>query len=308
MVRFSWRRFSLIPALAALVLVAAPRFAAAEDEEPIYLSPDNPDVVALIKVSEILKSPGFKQAAEANPDLAKKLDEPIGKKTKLTPRDLKTIYVFGDTATKEFVAVITMSKEIDQDELTAGEDVKTEEIGDYELLVKAGQDQAMCLVDDYTLAAGPAATLRKVLKRDDDAEISDELEAAWEDVDDTQHIYVVATLGNLMKMAGATLPPNFPVTADQLQKLTAATLTAGATKGGVKIAADVNCSETALAAQLKALIDAILAQQAAAAPPPVQAVLGTVKTAVDEEILSLSLNVDPALIADQVKAQLPKTE
>lgn len=305
MLRLSWRRFCSFSAIAALCLLAAPQFAAAADDEPIYLSPDNPDVVALIKVGDILKSPGFKQAVADSPDLAAKLDEPLGKKTKLTPRDLKTIYVFGDTAKKEFVVVITLTKDIDAEELTKGEEAKVEKIGDYELYVKADKDEAICLADDKVIAFGPAATLRKVLKRDDDAEISDQLEAVWEDVDDTQHVYVVATLGNLMKMAGAGLPQGFPVTPDQLQKLTTASATAEAHKGGVKIGAEINCSEAALAAQLKALTDAVLQQQAAAAPPPVQAVLGSVKTETDKEYLTVTLNVDVGLIMSQVQAQLP---
>ena len=111
-------RLPLLLAIAAFSLLAVPRFAAAADDEPIELSPDNPYVVALIKVSEILKSPAFKQATADNSDLATKLDAPLGKKTKMTPRDLKTIYVFGNTANKEFVAVIKASKKIDEDELS----------------------------------------------------------------------------------------------------------------------------------------------------------------------------------------------
>jgi len=221
------------------------------------------------------------------------------------PRPYKDAAVFQhpDLAARKFVAVITTSKKINVEELTEGENVKPEEIGDYELYVKEGDDKAVTLVDDYTMAVGPVATMRKVLKRDDDAELSEEFEAAWEDVDNTQHVYVVATLGNLMKMAGAALPPGFPVTPDQLQKLTSASATAEAAKHGVKIGAEINCSEAALAAQLKALADAIIQQQAAAAPPPVQAVLGTVKTKADEEYLAISLDLDVNLLVSLAPSQ-----
>lgn len=302
MLRLSWRRLPLFLAVATLSLLAAPRFAAADDEEPIYLSPDNPDVVALIKVGEILKSPAFKKAQAAFPELTAKLDEPMGKKTKLTPRDLDTVYVFADTGKKDFVVVISLKKVVDEDEFMLDENAKMETIGDYELYIP-DEDRAMSLVDDKVIAMGPAKTMRAVLKRDDDAEISDELETAWEDVDDEQHVYAVATLGNLMKLAGAALPPGFPISPDALQKLESATVTADAGEQ-VKINTEVNCGEAALAQQLKALIDVVIQSQAQSAPPGVKEALGSVKSGVDEEYLTVSADVGVDLILNLVKAQM----
>jgi 2-succinyl-5-enolpyruvyl-6-hydroxy-3-cyclohexene-1-carboxylate synthase len=282
-------------ALAAVLSLFAAGFVHAEDV-PTELMPEGTDIVAVIQVGKILKSPAFAKAKAKFPDVEAKLDEPMGKKTKFTPRQIESAFVAGNSETKQFVAVFTMTDDVEEAELKGDDEPAVETIGDYELYV-AKDGNARCLVDDKVIAMGPTDTLRAVLKRGEEPEISEELEAAWEDVDDTKPLYVVATLEALMKKAGAGLPPGFPLTPDTLSKLEAAILTADPGEElGLNL--DVWCGDAATAQQIKGIFDAVVAAQAANAqtPPPIAAALGTLKTSVDEDALTIEAKVGVDLI------------
>jgi hypothetical protein len=294
------RRRSPAALVAAMCLLTAGGVRA--EDPPIELMPDNSDVVSVIQVGKILKSPAFAKVQAAFPDI--KLDQPLGPKTKLTPGRVQTVFVAANTEKNDVVVVVTVDGKVDLSDVRVDEEGKIEEIGDYELLVSPdGKDH--CLVDDNVVAMGMADTLRAVLKRDDEAEISEELEAAWEEVDDTKPVYVVATLAALMKKAGAGLPPGFPLGPDTLSKLEAGVLTADAAEE-VAFALDVYCSDAATAQQVKAVFDAVVAAQAANAqtPPPVQAALGGLKTSVEEETITLEAKVSVDLVLGLVKSQM----
>ncbi len=273
----------------AALLVACTAGSAPAADEPLDLMVDKPDVVALVQVGELLKSPGFKQLASDKPEINAKLDEPLGKKTKLTMRDLKSVFVSAVTSKQEFAVVITTSKDIGPDDVTPDEGATKETVGDYEVYVQA-DDKAVCLIDERTVMMAPTAVLKAILKRDDDAETTDEFEAVWEEVDDEKPVYVAATLGPLMQLAGAALPPNFPLAPPVLQKIRSGTLSAGASDG-VEIALDLDCTDAETAMQLKSLIDVVVQTQAGAAttPPPIRSLLGGIKAGTDEEFLTIDV-------------------
>jgi hypothetical protein len=319
----SGRRFDLLPigewfmsfllrgarriapaALVAAVCLFTAGFVRAEDE-PTELMPDNADVVAKIEFAKILSSPAFKKVKEEFPQADAKLDEPMGKKTKLTPRQIKSVFVAANTAKREFAVVMTMTTKVTEEDVRTDEVVTEEKVGDYTIYVNEAEKASFCLIDDNTVLMAPAETLRTILKRDDDAEISDELDAAWEDVDDSKPVYVVSTLGSLMKEAGASLPPGFPLPPTTLEKVETATLTADAGED-LAIAIAVGCADEATAQQIKAILDAVVQQQAAnpAAPPGVGEALGGFKTALEDSTINITLKVGVDLILSQVKAQL----
>jgi|GEM_PF-3188072 len=302
---FRGPRHARLTALAVVLSLLTAGFARAEDE-PIELMVNDADVVASIQVGKFLKSAAFKKLQTENPDIAAGLDKPMGKKTKLTPRQIESVFVSGNTAKQQFVAVLTMTTKIDEEDLKGddGAEGTIEKVGDYEIHVDK-DGKAHTLIDDNTVAMGPLETLKAVLKRDDDAEVSEDLDAAWEDVDDTKHVYVIATLGALMKQAAAGLPPNFPLAPGTLQKLEVATLTANA---GDDLAIDlaVDCADEATAQQVKSLIDVIVNAQAGNpnAPPGVQAAAGSLKTSIEETTLNISAKVGFDLIMMSIKQQM----
>ncbi|HWB09036.1 MAG TPA: hypothetical protein VG826_07425 [Pirellulales bacterium] len=292
-------------AAAALCLLTVPASVRA-DEDSITLAPNNPDVVAVVQVADVLESPAFKKIAGEFPDLIK-LDEPLGKKTKLTPRDIDSVVVTADTAKQDFVVVFNLDREFCLEDVINEDDrAKAEEIGDYTLYILT-EDNALCLVDESTIAMGPAKTLRAVLARDDDAEISKELEAAIAGASDEQPIYIVATLGALAQRATGTIPQNIPVTPETIGKLKMATITADAGENAITISASLDCTDGATAEQLKSLLDALLQaalQPEANTPAECRQALGSVNSSVEGEIFAITFDVDFDLILAQIKSQL----
>jgi hypothetical protein len=301
------------PALLATALILFGAGYAEAGDPPIELMPDNSDVVAVIDAAAILKSPAFKKVQEQYPDLGAALDKPLGKKTKLTPRQIESVFIAANVAKKDFVLVMTMTTKITRDEFRNSEDFKEEQIGDYTLLVNEKENKAVYLIDDNNVAMAQPATLRAVLKRDDDAEISEELDAAWEDVDDEQPVYAVATLGALMKMAAAQLPPGFPLTPDVLAKLEVATLNIDASED-VPLTLYIDCADAATAQQIKAFADLIVQGHKAnpSGPPPVQPAIASLTATVEEETVTLESKPGVGLILMMIQQQLegnvePKT-
>jgi hypothetical protein len=296
-------RRPVFTAFVAALCVFTAGFVHAEDE-PTELMPDNSDVVAVIQFGKILKSPAAAKVKAQFPEADAKLDQPMGKKTKFTPRQIESAFVAGNTETKQFVGVFTMTGDVEESDVKGEEESTVETIGDYEMYV-AKDGNARCLVDDRVIAMGPADTLRAVLKRNDDAEISEELEAAWEEVDDTKPVYVVATLGALMKKAGAGLPPGFPLTPDTLAKVESGNLTADPGEE-LSLVLALQCADEATAQQVKGVVDAVAAAQAnnRGTPPGIQATLGGLKTSLEDEYVTLEAKVGVDTILDLVKAQM----
>jgi hypothetical protein len=284
-------------------------FAAAargEDEVGLALAPDNADVLAVVEVGKIIDSPAFKQLESSLPDVAKKLDEPLGKETKLTPRSIESIFVAANTASQEFVIVVTLNDEIElKDLLAADKRGNATKVGDYTLYV-VENDQVVCLIDETTIAIAPKKTLIAVLKRDAEAEISDELAEAWDNVDADQHVYVVATLDKLVKQGAATLPEGFPLKPEVLGKLKTAAFTATAGKKHFALSTTLNCTDTKTANQLKGLLDVVIMgslQPDANTPPEFKQVLKALKSEADEDSLTINVNVAYDLLLEQVKGQ-----
>jgi hypothetical protein len=278
-----------------------------EDEVGLALAPDNADVLAVVEVGKIIESPAFKQLESQLPDLAKKLDEPLGNDTKLTPRSIESIFVAANSASQEFVVVISLTEEMEvKDLLSADKRGQATKIGDYTLYA-VENDQVICFVDETTIAIAPKKTLTAVLKRDDEAEISDELNEAWENVDADQHIYVVATLDKLAKQGAAALPEGFPIKPEVLGKLKAAAFTATASKKHFALSTTLNCTDTKTANQLKGLLDVVIMgamQPDANTPPEFKQVLKGLKSEADEDSLTINVNVAYDLLLEQFKGQL----
>jgi hypothetical protein len=292
--------------LAATTALCLLTLSAGAEEDAISLAPNNPDIVAVIQVAETLDSPSFQRIASQFPDLIK-LDEPLGKKTRLTPRDIESVVVTADTARQDFVVVFNLAREFGLDDVIDEEQrAKAEEIGDYTLYVLA-EDNALCLVDEATIAMGPARSMRAILQRDDDAEISDELIAACNKIDEEQPIYVVATLGALAQRAADATAQAIPLTPETLGKLKIATITADTGENAIGIRANLSCTDPATAEQVKSLLDAVLhaARQADAnTPAEIRQTLGTVETSIDHDNLTIRFDIGLDLIVGQIKSQL----
>jgi hypothetical protein len=302
------RILSRVPArcLTTVAAVSLLTASARADEEVIALAPDNPDVVAVVQVAEILGSPTFDRIAGEFPGVIK-LDEPLSEKTKLTPRDIESVVVTADTANQDFIVVFNLGREFGLDDVIDEEHrADAEEIGDYTLYVLA-EDNAICLVDESTIAMGPAKTLRAVLKRDGEAEISDELLAACNDIDEEQPIFVAATLGALTQRAADAIPQGIPLTPETLGKLKIATVTANASDNAVSISANLNCTDEATAGQFKSLLDTVLQgalQQSANTPAEARQTLSTVNASVEGEYFTITFDVGLDLILAQIKSQI----
>lgn len=291
-------------AIAALCLSTAT--VAGADFEPTAFAPDNADLVAVIQVAEILDSPAFKQLAAQFPEIAGKLDEPLGPRTKITPRDFESIFVAADTASKDFVAVISLANEFKADEIIGEEEAKSETVGDYTLYIHR-DDSALCVIDASTVVAGPAQTLRAVLERNDEPEISDELETAWDSVDDEQQIYIAATLGSHFVEYAGRVTSGPPFTPENLAKLKFATCTLNAGDNEISVSASVNCTDEATAERFKSLLNVIAQgsqQPDVNMPANVKYIFASIKSSVDEATLSVGFDVDLDTIVSQIRTQL----
>lgn len=293
-------------AFAVAAVVGLAPFSLQAEDDITYLSPDNPDVVAVVQVADFLASPAFQELLKQLPDVKQKLAEPLGKKTKLTPLDIKSVYIAGNTSgEKEVSVVVTTTKNMEVTDLLVGDDAKAEMIGDYELYVH--DDSGISQIDKNQFVMGPPETVRKILKRDDDPTRSKLLEAAWEEVDEEEQLYVVTELGALMKKAGAALPPGFPLTPDTLAKLNTAMVHANADEK-VSVAVDVTCADAATATQIKALADLLIGTQVnnPNSPPPVQELLKALKSSVDGETISVKMELTAEATMGLVQMLVPR--
>ena len=285
----------------AAALIRVPLLFAAD--EPLELVPDGADVVAVVQVGAIFASPAFEKATAEFPDLKKDVAKPLGEHTKLKFNQIEKMFVAGNTESMDFVLVMTMKKPVKASDVATDDDVAVEEIGDYELFVPK-EDKGFVLIDENVVAIGPAKSLRAVLKRDAEAELDEDLEAAWNEVEEDSDLYVVAKLDGLMKKAAGGLPPGFPLQAEQLAKLhTAALLVDAETKLPAWL--DVECEDAATAQQMKQVIDAISKAMVdqGQVPPAVAKILSTMKTSVEENYLSLEAELGIDMILGLVKQQ-----
>lgn len=295
-----WRTFCAATVAGCLLIGGMLR----AEEHGFELAPNNPDVLALIEVGQIIDCPAFKRIASEFPDLAKNLDQPLDKTTKLTPRNFESIFIAANTAKQDFVIVFNLNEEVELDDvLSEDQQTKGTQIGEYTLFA-LDNGQALCLVDEQTIAVGPTKSLTAVLKRDDEAVVSETLSKAWENIDGEQQIYVIATLDQLVKQAD--IPVGIPLTPTTLAKLKTATFTATTDKKNLTLSASLDCSDEETASQLKALLDLALqgAQQDANTPADVKAALKGIKSSTEEEILSVDVRVGFEALLEQFKGQI----
>lgn len=295
-----------LAAVAAFGLLFTTSTARSEDGEGLELAPNHTDVVAVIEVAKILESSAFKQLAGEFPDFAANLDKPLGKQTKLTPRDIESVFVAVNSTKQEFVVVLNLKEEFEIDDVLAkSKQGGATEIGDFTLYA-IEDGQALCLVDESTIAIGPVKTLTAVLNREDAPKISAELTAAWDNIDDSEQITVIATLDKLVKQGADAIPPGLPVSPETLAKLKTATLTATTQKKLLRLTTALDCTNNATANQLKGVVDLLLqtAQQDANTPEEFKALLKGVKSSTEEEILTIGFQVEIDSLLKQFKAQI----
>lgn len=277
-----------------------------EDEVGLALAPDNADVLAVVEVGKIIDSSAFKHLESQFPDIAKKLDEPLGPHTKLTPRQIESVFVAVNTSKEEFVVVLSLTDEIEAKDLVAPEKLaKATKVGGYRL-IPAEDNMVVCLIDESTIAVAAHKTLTAILKRDDEAEVSDELAEAWDNINADQHVNVVATLDKLAKLGAASIPEGFPITPEVLAKLKTATFSATAQKKAFALHTTLNCTDTKTANQLKGLLDIVIlgAQQDKSTPDELKQVLKALKSEANEDSLTINVKIGFDLLLEQFKGQL----
>jgi hypothetical protein len=293
----------------AIVLAALSLFstgAVRAEDPPIELMPDGSDVVAVIQIGKILKSPALAKLQADVPAAKAKLDEPMGKNTKLTPRHIESVFIAANMQKQDFVFVFTMTEALKESDFDNGEGGTFETIGDYKLFVEpAGRSR--CQVGEKVVVRGPAESLRAILKRNDDAKISDELDAAWEEVDDTKPAYAVATLDALKKQAAAGLPPGFPITPELLATLESALITADVGED-LALSVEIQCADAAAAGQFKAAVETVLRVMAADpnTPPAVQGALKAFRASQEDNTVTVSAKVGTDLILGVLASSMPR--
>jgi hypothetical protein len=283
-------------------------FARAEDDADsnLTLAPDNSDVLAVVEFADIIKSPAFQQIAKQFPTIAKQLDQPLNKETKLTPRKIDSVFVAANTTSQDFVVVINLNDEIEIDDLLSEtQQAKETKIGDYSLFALE-QDQTLCLVDESTIAVGPKKTLTAVLKRGGEAKLAEVLTSAWENIDENQQISIVAKLDKVVKQNSSAIPAGLPITPEMLAKLQTLTFNATTDAKQLTLSANLDCTDAETANQLKGLLDIILkgAQQDSNTPAEIKQALRGLKSSTDEEILAIDYSTDINLLIEQFKAQI----
>ena len=299
---FSWNLFRAAVA-SCLFLFAG----LARAEEPSFeLAPNNPDVLALIEVGQIIDSPLFAKITSAYPEVAKALDQPLDKTTKLTPKSFGSIFVAANTEKQDFVIVFNLTEETELDAVLSEEQqAKGTKIGEHTLYTLEN-GQSLVLFDETTIAVGPTKSLTAVLKRNGEAEVAESLSDAFENIDDDQQIYIVATLDKLVKQAASQIPAGLPITPEMLANLKVATFMATTDKKNLTLTAGLDCTDAETANQLKALLDLGLraAQQDETTPPEVKQVLKSLKAKTDEETLTVNFQVGFEQLLEQFKGQI----
>jgi hypothetical protein len=232
---------------------------------PASLIPDDTAIAAYFPVSNLMTGPGF-DAVRANlPQNGAALDQPLNPNAKLTLADLESVLVAADASGKNYVLIVTLREDSNEDQFKIGVDDKSETVGDYNLY-DIGGDRSACLVDGRTLLIGPPETVRTIMGRPNDAEIAAPLAEAWTAAG-RQPAYAVASGGMIGKQAASLVPAAFPA-ADVFAKMQTVTATLKMADP-VAVTATIRCADASAAAQLKGLVDvfSVIATTAPAGDP-----------------------------------------
>lgn len=297
-----------LAALTATCALLVSGLARAEDaaDANLTLAPDNADVLAIVEVAQIVDSPALQQIVKQFPAIAKQLDQPLNKETKLTPRKIDSVFVAANTTSQDFVIVINLNDEIEIDDLlTETQQAKSTKIGEHALFALE-QGQSLCLVDETTIAVGPQKSLTAVLKRDGEAKLAEALAAAGENIDEDQQISVVAKLDKLVKQNSTAVPAGLPITPETLAKLQTLTFTAKTDAKLLTLAANLDCTDAETANQLKGVLDILLqtAQKDASTPAEIKQALRSLKASTEDEVLAIDFSTDINVLIEQFKAQI----
>jgi hypothetical protein len=266
---------------------------------PAPLLPDGTAAAAFFPVADILAAPGFQAVRAKLADRGAQLDKPLNPKAKLTLADLESVLVAADGTGKNYVMIVTLREDSNEENFNVDTNDKSETVGDYDLY-EIGGERAACLVDGRTLLLGPTDTVRTIMRRPGDAEISAELASAWSDAG--QKPAFGAALGTMIgKQAGAMLPAALPV-GDVFAKIENVTATFDVADP-LAVNVTIRCADASAAMQLKGLADAFSAlamTQAAGDKVLVQ----TAQTSVAGSTLSVRATLDAAGVFRMLDAAL----
>ncbi|WP_171474228.1 hypothetical protein [Frigoriglobus tundricola] len=165
--------------------------------------PDNSQIVASIKVEELLSSKAYKQIKDEFPKVEKDLE--TEKEFGLALSDISSVLVGGGKtgAKPDFVMVVQTTKSVKADDLLAKiKDNKftKETVGDYVMYTRG--TNAFCVAESKVVLISEPDALRKVLKRDGKPNFSDGMKAAIKEADFSKTIAVAVNVKEIVALGG----------------------------------------------------------------------------------------------------------
>src|SRR5262249_50987477 len=212
--------------------------------------PDNANVMAVVRMDQLITSEGFKKLRKEIPELDKEFDSGFRKEFGFDVTNVERLMRAAAVKNDPPVGVFHLKKGVEaKDVLKAREErrgkYKEEKVGAATLYVPEQEgDEAFTLPHDKTILFGPAKTLRAVLQRNKKAVVSDALTAALKEADPAATVSVVM---NVKAALEADMPP--PIPGVDFDKIKAGATGAALT---VKVGTDVTLRAAAVCKDEKA--------------------------------------------------------
>jgi phage FluMu protein Com len=235
-------------------------------DDDLKFMPNNAQMVASIRLDQLMKSGVFQELKREVPDVSKAMSEADkSKELGLGVDDIDQIVVGGGTGTKEFIAVIHTKKAVTAADLRSKDSkIKYTEskVGKYVLMEpQTPFSPAFCVVDKNRVLVGDKEAMRTVLSRDKKPEFSKNLQAAIKEVDFSKTIvFAMDTQSAASTIGGAAGLGFFGGKNDMLSAFEKTNAVAMQAKIASDVRIDVTlvCKDAASANDIKKLIDGFL--------------------------------------------------
>jgi phage FluMu protein Com len=231
--------------------------------------PNGCQMIASVRLDQMLDSEAVKQVKREFPDLEKKvLDKDLEKEVGLGPTNIERVTFGANFSGQEpdIVAVVHTKTSVQASDLTAkmrrGKDVKESKVGSYTIYESSGPaGDAFCIVNSKLVVGGPSKSVRAVLQRDKKPDFSASMQAAMNQVNFSDTYALALDVKSLPKDGGnAGLMPgglgNFSAT-KMIGGVDGFALS-GKVATDVTLKATVLCKDNQSATDLKKQIDGAL--------------------------------------------------
>ena len=162
--------------------------------------PDDPDFVVSADVSGIVSSAAGQKIKARTAGLLSTLNGKMPVNSKFKPEDVGRVTFGGRASDHSGSGIIHMNRACTATDFFGTDNAVKETIGQYRIRVNG--NMAYCLLDDRTIAIGTEPLLRQALERNGSAKLSDDLQAAMNEVDFAKSL-AVASSAKQLAAAGA---------------------------------------------------------------------------------------------------------